>query len=150
MQLPATSYRHGYSRSRRGSNSSVSPRFLPPIPGWEVKACHYTHPTAHCSITNHPRGRIRQGPYPTISGIRPYPLASTQPRPGLDTQRRSVGRKGPRGIGLRVFSPSRPRRHHGVQGWPPIPRARRYNHLHKDRQNFTSRHPPASRPPLTQ
>jgi hypothetical protein len=47
--------------------------FLPPIPGWEVKACHYTHPTAHCSTTDHPRGRIRQGPYPPISGIRPYP-----------------------------------------------------------------------------
>jgi hypothetical protein len=64
-------------------------------------------------------------------------LAST----GLDAQRRSAGRKGPRGTGLRVFSPSHPRCHHGVQGWPPIPRARRYNHLHKDRQNFTSRHP---------
>jgi hypothetical protein len=73
--------------------------------------------------------------------IRP---SSTHPRPGLDpasTQRRSVERKGRRGIGLRVFSPSHPLRHHGVQGWPAIPRARRYSHLHRDRQTFTSRHP---------
>jgi hypothetical protein len=74
MQLPATSYRHGYSRDRRGSNTSVSPHFLPLIPGWEVKTCHYAHLAAHCSVTNHPRGRIRQGPYPTISGIQPFPL----------------------------------------------------------------------------
>jgi hypothetical protein len=49
-----------------------------------VKTCHYTHPTAHCFTTDHPRGRIRQGPYPTISEIRPYPPsldpASTRPR----------------------------------------------------------------------
>jgi hypothetical protein len=69
---------------------------------------------------------------------------STRPRPSLDpasTHYRSVGRKGRRGTGLRVFSPSRPLRHHGVQGWPTIPGARRYSHLHRDRQNFTSRHP---------
>jgi hypothetical protein len=83
-KLHATSYRHGYSRDRRGSNTSVSPHFLSPIPGWEMKTCHYAHLTAHCFVTDHPRGRIRQGPYPTISGIRPYPpsldLASTRPR----------------------------------------------------------------------
>jgi hypothetical protein len=84
MRLPTTSYRHGYSRDRRESNIGVRSHFLPPIPGWEVKICHYTHHTAHCFATDHPRGRIRQGPYPTISGIRPYPLvldpSSTQPR----------------------------------------------------------------------
>jgi hypothetical protein len=84
MQLPTTFYRHGYSRDLRGSNTGVSSHFLPPIPGWEVKTCHCTHLTAHCSTTDHPRGRIRQGPYPTISGIRPYPSdldpASTRPR----------------------------------------------------------------------
>jgi hypothetical protein len=85
MQLPATSYRHGYSHDRRGSNSNVSSHFLPPILGWEVKTCHYAHLTAHCSVTGHPQGRIRQGPYPSIAGIQPYPSvldpASTQPRP---------------------------------------------------------------------
>jgi hypothetical protein len=69
---------------------------------------------------------------------------SARPRPILDlasTQRWSAGRKGRRGTGLRVFSPSPPRRHHGVQGWPAIPGARRYSHLYRDRQNFTLRHP---------
>jgi hypothetical protein len=68
----------------------------------------------------------------------------THPRPGLDpasTYHQSVGRKGRRGIGLEVFSPSHPLRHHGVRGWPAIPGARRYSHLYKDRQNFTSRLP---------
>jgi hypothetical protein len=69
---------------------------------------------------------------------------STRPRPGLDpasTYHRSAGRKGRCGIGLGVFSPSRPLRHQGVQGWPAIPGARRYSHLHRDRQNFTSKAP---------
>jgi hypothetical protein len=90
MQLPTTSYRHGYSSNRRGSNAGGSPHFLPPIPGWEVKTYHYAHHAAHYFATDHPRGRIRQGPYPTISGIRPYPPvlnpASTQPRPSAGQQ----------------------------------------------------------------
>jgi hypothetical protein len=73
MRLPTTSYRHGYSSNRRGSSAGVKSHFLPPIPGWEVKTCHCTHHTAHYFATDNPRGRIRQGPYPTISGIRPYP-----------------------------------------------------------------------------
>jgi hypothetical protein len=78
---------------------------------------------------------------------------SARPRPGLDpasTHRRSAGRKGRRGTRLRIFSPSHPLRHHGVQGWPTISGARRYSHLYKDRQNFTSRHPgaPASSYPI--
>jgi hypothetical protein len=156
MRLPTTFYHHGYNGNRHGSNTGVKSHFLPPIPGWEVKTCHYTHHTVHCFATDHPRGRIRQGPYPTISGTRPYPPvldpSSARPRPGLDpasTHCRSTGKKGRRGTGLGVFSPSRPLRHHGVQGWPAIPRARRYSHLHMDRQNFTSKAPPASLPPLT-
>jgi hypothetical protein len=47
--------------------------FLLPILGWEVKTCHYMHHTMHYFATDHPRGRIRQGPYPTIPGTRPYP-----------------------------------------------------------------------------
>jgi hypothetical protein len=69
---------------------------------------------------------------------------STHPRPDLDPAsiyHRSAGRKGRRGTGLDVFSPSRPLRHHRVRGWLAIPRARRYSHLHRDRQNFTSRLP---------
>jgi hypothetical protein len=69
---------------------------------------------------------------------------STRPRPGLDpvlTHHQPAGMKGQRGTGLRVFSPSRPLRHHGVRGWPAILGARRYSHLHRDRQNFTSRLP---------
>jgi hypothetical protein len=69
---------------------------------------------------------------------------STCPRPVLDlasTYHRSAGRKGRRGTGLRVFSPSRPLRHHGVQGWSVISGARRYSLFHWDRQNFTSKAP---------
>jgi hypothetical protein len=106
MRQSVTSYRHGYSCDRCGNNTGVKSHFLPPILGWEVKTYHYTHHTAHYFTTNHPRGRIRQGPYPTISGIQPYPPvfdpASTQPR--------SAGRKGRRGTRLKVFSPSRPLR----------------------------------------
>jgi hypothetical protein len=94
MRLPTTFYHHGYSRDRRGSNAGVSSHFLLPIPGWEVKTCHYTHLTAHCFATDHPRGRIRQGSYPTISGIWPYPPildpASTEPRPTTGQQGRKA------------------------------------------------------------
>jgi hypothetical protein len=55
-----------------------------------VKTCHYTHLTAHCFATDHPRGKLRQGSYPTISGIRPYPPildpASIQPQSTTDQQ----------------------------------------------------------------
>jgi hypothetical protein len=84
MRLPTTYYHHGYSSNRRGSSTGVKSHFLLPIPGWEVKTYHYMHHTAHYSATDHPRGRIRQGPYPTISGTRPYPPtidpSSTRPR----------------------------------------------------------------------
>jgi hypothetical protein len=77
-------------------------------------------------------------------------LASTQPRLGLDVHRWLTGKKGQHGTGLRVISPSRPRRHHGAQVWTAIPGTRRYSHPHRDRQNFTSRHPgaPASSFPI--
>jgi hypothetical protein len=62
--------------------------FLPPIPEWEVKTCHYTHHTVHYFASDHPRGRIRQGPYPMIPETRPYPLtldpSLTRPRSDLD------------------------------------------------------------------
>jgi hypothetical protein len=55
-----------------------------------VKTYHCTHHTVHYFATDHPRGRIRQGPYPTILGIQPYPLvldlASTRPRPTIGQQ----------------------------------------------------------------
>jgi hypothetical protein len=65
----------------------------------------------------------------------------TWPRPTDD--------QGLRDTGLGVFSPSHPPRHHGVRGWPVILGARRYSNLHSDRQNFTSKTPPTSLPPLT-
>jgi hypothetical protein len=65
---------------------------------------------------------------------------STRPRPSLDLP--SVSREERptwhRTCGLfTVLSPMS----HGVRGWPAIPRARRYSHLYRDRQNFTSRLP---------
>jgi hypothetical protein len=92
MRLSTTSYRHGYSCDQRGSSTGVKSYFLLLIPGWEGKTCHYTHHIAHYFATYHPRGRIRQGPYPTILRIRPYPPC---PRPGLDPASayyRSAGR----------------------------------------------------------
>jgi hypothetical protein len=112
MRLPTTFCRHGYSRDRRGSNTGVSSHFLLPIPGWEVKTCHYTHLTAHCFATDHPRGRIRQGPYPTISGIRLYPPildpASTQPRLTTGQQGRKADVAQDSGL-FTVSSPTSPR-----------------------------------------
>jgi hypothetical protein len=90
MQPPTTSYHHGYNSYQRGSSTSVKSYFLLPIPGWEVKTYHCTHHTVHYFATDHPQGRIQQGPYPMISGIRPYPPvidpSSTQPRPTIGQQ----------------------------------------------------------------
>jgi hypothetical protein len=90
MRLPTTSYHHGYNSNPHGSSTGVKSYFLLPIPGWEVKTCHCTHHTAHYFDTDHPRGKIRQRPYPTISGIQPYPPildpASTHPRPIVGQQ----------------------------------------------------------------
>jgi hypothetical protein len=59
-----------------------------------VKTCHYTHHTVYYFATDHPRGRIRQGPYPTIPGTRPYPPvldpSSPQPRPTAGQQGRKA------------------------------------------------------------
>jgi hypothetical protein len=94
MQPPTTSYHHGYSSYRRGSSTGVKSYFLLPIPGWVVKTYHCTHHTVHYFATDHPRGRIRQGPYSMILGIRPYPpvldLALTQPRPIIGQQGEKV------------------------------------------------------------
>jgi hypothetical protein len=84
MRLPTTSYHHGYSGNRHGSSTGVKSHFLLPIPGWEVKTCHCTDHTVHYFATNHPRGKIRQGPYPAIPGTRPYPLTVDPHRPVLD------------------------------------------------------------------
>jgi hypothetical protein len=52
------------------------------------------HHTVHCFATDHPRGKIRQGPHPTISGTRPYPPvlgpSSTWPRPTAGQQGRKA------------------------------------------------------------
>jgi hypothetical protein len=84
MRLPTTSYPYGYNNNRHGGSTGVKSYFLLPIPGWEVKTYHCTHHTMHYFATDHPRGRIRQGPYPTILGTRPYPLTVDPPRPVLD------------------------------------------------------------------
>jgi hypothetical protein len=137
-------------RDRRGNNTGVCCHFLPPIPGWEVKSVTVlTLPRTVLSSTTLEEGydKVRT---PRSWGFGLIHLTSTLPRPGLDAYHRSAGKKGQRGTGLRVISPSRPRRHHGVQGWPAIPGARRYSRLYRDRQNFTSRYPgvPASSYPI--
>jgi hypothetical protein len=70
--------------------------------------------------------------------IRPRP--GLDPTPTLDTVQRQ-GRDGRCGTTLWVISPSHLPRRHGVQGWPAIPRARRYSQLNRNRQTITSRLP---------
>jgi hypothetical protein len=84
MRLPTTSYHHSYSSNRHGSSTGVKSHFLLPIPGSEVKTCHCTHHTVQYFTTDHPRRRIRQGPYPAIPGTRPYPLTVDPHWPVLD------------------------------------------------------------------
>jgi hypothetical protein len=84
MRLPTTSYRHGYNGNRHGSSTSVKSHFLLPILGWKVKTYHCTHHTMHYFTTDHPRGRIRQGPYPRSWGLDLIRSPSTRPRSGLD------------------------------------------------------------------
>jgi hypothetical protein len=84
MQLPTTSYPHGYSGNQHGSSTGVKSHFLLPIPGWVVKTYHCTCHTGHYSTTDHPRGRIRRVPYPAIPRTRPYPFIINPPRPILD------------------------------------------------------------------
>jgi hypothetical protein len=148
MQPPTTSYPHGYSNNWHGSSTSVKSYFLLPIPRWAVKTCDCTRHTEHYSATDHPRGRVRRVSYPKISGTRPYPFtldpSSTQPRPTVGQTRK----QGSHDTGSGVFLPSHPLRHHGVRGWPAILGARHYSGLYSARQNFTSKAPPVSLPPL--
>jgi hypothetical protein len=148
MRLPATIYRHGYNRDRRGSNAGVSPHSFTTHPVIGGETCHYAHLTMHCLSPITLEGGYDKARIPRSRRFGLIRPASTQPRPSLDAQHCSIGKKGQRGTGLRVISPSRPRCHHGVQGWPAIPGARRYSRLYRDRQNFTSRYL-VSRPPLT-
>jgi hypothetical protein len=109
---------------------------------WKLVTIH-TIPHTVLPLITHEGGydKVRTPRSRGFGLIRP---SLTCPRPGLDpasTYHRSAGRKGWRGIGLKVFSPSRLLCHHGVQGWPAIPRACRYSHLYRDRQNFTLRLP---------
>jgi hypothetical protein len=133
MRLPTTSYHHGSSSNRRGSSVGVKSRFLLPIPGWEPITIHIMSCTIAPLITL--EGGYDKDRTPQSRRLGLIHPSLTRPRPGLDpasTHRRSTRKKGRRGTGLRVFSPSHPLRNHGVPGWPAIPGARRYSHLHRD------------------
>jgi hypothetical protein len=83
--------------------------------------------------------------FPGLSLIR---SPSTHLNPALTNHRSKQERKACMTQDPESFSPSRPLRHHGVWGWPAILGARRYSSIHSVRQNFTSKAPPASLPPL--
>jgi hypothetical protein len=141
MRLPATTYRHDCDQGRRRNNASVSPHCFTahPVMGGENRHC--THLAEHCtSLVTLEEGydKVRT---PRSQGFGLIRSASTRPRPGLDAQHGSTGKGGRYGTALRVISTSRPLRHHDVQGWPSIPRARRYSHPNRDRQNIISRLP---------
>jgi hypothetical protein len=106
---------------------------LPPHPVMRGENRHCTHLAVHCASLVTLEGDTTKSVHrdPRDSDL------SVRPRPGLDT----TGKEGRHGTALWVTSASHPLRHHGVQGWPSILRARRYSHLNRDRQNIISRLP---------
>jgi hypothetical protein len=100
-------------------------------------------PCVHCSATNPPWGGTRRVSYPKFPGLGLIHSPSTHLDPA-STNHRSTKEQGPHATRPGVLSPSHPLRHHGVQGWPAIPGARRFSGFHSARQNFTSKAPPAS------
>jgi hypothetical protein len=112
-----------------------------PVMGSET--CHYAHLTMHYLSSVTLEGGYDKARIPPSRGFDLIRPTLNLPRPGLDAQHSSTGKEGRYGTVLRVISSSHPRCHHGVQGWPAIPRARRYSHLNRDRQNIVSRLPGA-------
>jgi hypothetical protein len=108
-----------------------------PVMGGET--CHYAHLTVHCLSLVTLEGGYDKARIPSSRGFDLIRPTLTLPRPGLDAQHSSIGKEGQYGTVLQVISSSHPRRHHGVQEWPTILRARRYSHLNRDRQNIVSR-----------
>jgi hypothetical protein len=141
MRLPTTTYRYGRNQDQRGSNAGVSPHCFTAHPVMGDETCHYTHLTVHCLPSVTLEGRYDKARIPQSRGFDLIHPTWTLPRPGLDAQHSSTGKEGRYGTVLRVISSTHPLRHHGVQGWPAIPRARRYSHLNRDRQNIVSRLP---------
>jgi hypothetical protein len=143
MRLPTTYYHlpHGCDQGQRRNNASVSLHCFTDhhVMGGEDRHC--THLTVHCTSLVTLEGGYDKVCTPRSQGFGLIRSASTRPRPGLDAQHDSIGKGGRYGTALRVISASRPLRHRGVQGWPPIPRACRNSHLNRDRQNIISRLP---------
>jgi hypothetical protein len=136
IQPPTPTYRHGRSLGRRGNNTSVSPHCFTahPVMGGEKRHCdHRTSPYASLLTLE---GGYDKARTPRFQGFGLIRSASTRPRRLIQ-----YNREGRHGTALRVISASRPLYLHGVQGWPPISRARRYSHLNRDRQNIISRLP---------
>jgi hypothetical protein len=107
-----------------------------PVMGGET--CHYTHLIMHCLPSITLEGGYDKARLPQSRGFDLIRPTLTLPRPGLDAPHSSTEREGRHGTALRVISPSRPLRRHGVRGWPAIPMARRHSHSYRDRQNVTS------------
>jgi hypothetical protein len=141
MQLPTTTYRHGCDQGRRGNNASVSPYCFTAHPAMGGENRHCAHLTVHCTSPVTLEGGYDRIRTPQSRGFGLIRSVLTRPRPGLDAQYGSTGKEGRYGTALRVISASHPLRHHDVQGWSFIPRARRYSHLNRGRQNITSRLP---------
>jgi hypothetical protein len=106
------------------------PSWLQQLPMWKQCRCQILLFTAHPRIEGLnlslyapyralfcQRSPSREDTTKTVPHDLGDSALSTRPRPSLDpasTYYRSAGRKGRRGTGLEVFSPSRPLRHHGV------------------------------------
>jgi hypothetical protein len=134
MQLPATTYRHGCNQGRRGSNAGVSPHCFAAHPVMGGETCHCARLTVHCTSPVTLEGGYDKARIPQSLGFGLIHPVSTRSRPSLDASHSSTGKEGRHGAALQVTMASHPLRHHGVWGWPSIPRARRYSHLNRDRQ----------------
>jgi hypothetical protein len=139
MRLPTTTNRYGHNQDQRGSNAGISLHYFTAHPVMGGESCHYTHLTVHYSSPVTLEGGYDKARIPQSRGFSLIRPVSTRPRPNLDAPHSSTGKEGQHGTALRVTSSSHPLRHHGIRGWPPIPRARHYSPLNRVRQNITSR-----------
>jgi hypothetical protein len=139
MRLPTTTYRHGHNQDQRGGNAGVSLHYFTTHPMMGGEKRHCTHLTVHYPSLVTLEGGYDKAHIPQSLGFGLIRPVSTWPRPNLDAPHRSTGKEGRHGTALWVTSSSHPLRHHGVQGWPPTPRAHRYSPLNRVRQKITLR-----------
>jgi hypothetical protein len=109
MRLPATIYRHGYNRDRRGSSAGVSPHCFTAHLVMGDETCHCAHLTTHCLSPITLEGGYDKACIPRSQRFGLIHPASTQPRrPALfDRKERPTWHRAPGHF--TVSSPTSPR-----------------------------------------